>query len=323
MNEFEIIERYFTRPSADASVVLGVGDDAALLAAQGTIAVSVDTLLDGVHFPKGGPPEAFGHRALAVNLSDLAAMGARPRWCTLALTLPQVDADWLEAFAGGFHALADAHGVALVGGNLARGPLNVTVQVIGSFDAGTSALRRSGGHAGDDVWVTGTLGDAAAGLALLEARGAAVMPKQGATAGTDTLIERYYRPQPRIAAGLALAPLATAAIDISDGFAADLAHLVQASACGARIDVEALPRSPALGAAFDAERALAFMLSGGDDYELCFTAPEAARERISAVTAEAGARATRVGRLTRALQIEWLRNGTRFVPSDSGYIHFR
>ena len=357
IDEFEIIRRYFTRPSGDDDVLLGVGDDAAVLRTAGSIAVTVDTLVEGVHFPIGTAPDALGHRALAVNLSDIAAMGARPRWCTLALTLHEADPAWLEGFARGFFALAERFDVALVGGNLARGPLTITVEVIGAFD-GRAPLTRAGGRSGDDVYVTGTLGDATAGLAILTgaveagmtiptggANGSASGNTEGSGSGNAggsssggaegsasggaaqaaarrALVERFLRPTPRVEAGLALAGVATAAIDVSDGLAADLAHVCAASGCGAVVDVEALPRSAELDAVAAADEALGYALSGGDDYELCFTAAPADAARIEAALAACGTPAQRIGRLTDGAEIVFKRHGERIELPRAGYMHF-
>ena len=251
IGEFEIIARYFTRPSRDADVVLGIGDDAAVLAVDGHVAVTVDTLVAGVHFPGGTAPHLLGYRLMAVNLSDLAAMGARPRWCTLALTLPSSDEPWLDGFSRGLFELADRYGVSLIGGNLSRGPLTLTLQLMGDVE-NAGLLTRSGGHVGDDIYVTGTLGDSSAGLTLILERSAA--PPDSAAAA---LQDRFYRPVPRVGAGLALKSLATAAIDVSDGLLADLGHICKASSCGATIDVERVPLSAELLSLFPPQEALA------------------------------------------------------------------
>lgn len=327
MTEFEIIARYFTRPVEDADVLLGVGDDAALLRVDGALAVTVDTLVEGVHFPAGIAPDALGYRLLAVNLSDLAAMGAAPRWCTLALTLPAVEEGWLEGFARGLFELASRHGVSLVGGNLARGPLNCTMQLLGRVTP-AEALRRGGGRPGEDVYVTGTLGDGAGGLAVLRQRGTAGPGAGGGGApggpadAREALVTRFLRPEPRIAAGMALRGIASAAIDVSDGLAADLGHLSRASGCGAIVDVERIPLSAALTACFAPDAALAHALGGGDDYELCFAAPSAAAARVAAAAAGAGTRATRIGRLVAGAGLEWRREGEAYAPAASGYLHF-
>jgi thiamine-monophosphate kinase len=322
MREFEIIERYFSRPVGDDDVLLGVGDDAALLRAAGTIAVTVDTLVEGVHFLAGVDAEALGHRVLAVNLSDLAAMGARPRWCTLALTLAEAEPAWIERFARGFYDLAARFDVSLVGGNLARGPLSATLQLIGTVEP-DAALRRSGGRPGDDVYVSGTLGDAAAGLAILTSRSSNA---GGApTADAAALVERFLRPRPRVELGLALAGIASAAIDVSDGLAADLGHLCRASGCLAVVDVERLPLSPELVAQCSADAALERAVGGGDDYELCFTAAPARAARIEAAAAAAGTRVQRIGRLVEARAgggIAWRRGGAPYAPAAGGYVHF-
>jgi thiamine-monophosphate kinase len=239
LTEFNLIERYFTRPAAapDPDVILGIGDDAALVRVPTgmELAVATDTLVEGVHFPPQTAPETIGHKALAVNLSDMAAMGAEPRWATLALTLPQADEDWLTAFSSGFLALAAAEGVQLIGGDTTRGPLSITVQILGLLPSG-SALRRSGACAGDLVYVTGTLGDAGLALRMLQ-------HAHGSAAVAAPLAQRLNQPQPRTQEGLALRGIASAAIDISDGLCADLGHILAASGVGAHINLAALPLS--------------------------------------------------------------------------------
>ena len=322
MNEFDIIRRYFERPPRDPDVVVGVGDDAAVLSVRGRIAVTVDTLLEGVHFLPTAPPDSIGHRALAVSLSDIAAMGARPRWATLALTLRDAEPAWLESFAAGFFALADRYGLTLIGGNLTRGPLSITVEVTGDFADDEAPLTRAGARSGDDVYVTGTLGDAAGGLARLSAAGRAESASSVAERGAEhALVERYLRPQPRVDAGRALVGLATAAIDLSDGLASDLAHITKASACGAVVDIESLPLSPALESLFGAEESQRLALSGGDDYELCFTAPADAGERIARALSRCGVDARRIGRITDGGGIVYRRGGERIEP-HAGSMHF-
>jgi thiamine-monophosphate kinase len=316
LGEFEIIARYFTRPIHDPDVVIGIGDDAAVLAADGLVAVTVDTLVEGVHFPDGMAPHLLGHRLLAVNLSDLAAMGAEPRWCTLALTLPSADELWLDGFSRGLFELAERFGVGLVGGNLARGPLNLTLQLMGRVER-AHLLTRSGGHVGDDVYVTGTLGDGSAGITLITERSTA--PAGSAAAA---LKERFYRPMPRVGAGLALGPLATAAIDVSDGLLADLGHLCAASACGAAIDVEHVPVSAELMSLFPPQEVLAHALGGGDDYELCFTAPPSRAEEIEAAMEACGTPVRRIGQLIAGQSVVCRRDGEPFAPAVRGYRHF-
>jgi thiamine-monophosphate kinase len=316
IGEFDIIDRYFTRPCADPDVVLGVGDDAAVLDVHGLAAVTVDTLVAGVHFPDGIAPHLLGHRVVAVNLSDLAAMGAQPRWGTLALTLPRADELWLEGFSRGFFDLAQRHGVCLVGGNLARGPLSATLQLIGTVEHG-AFLTRGGGNLGDDVYVTGTLGDGAAGIALIKER------VDGAEGSAEAALkDRYYRPRPRVAEGLALRRLASAAIDVSDGLLADLGHICAASGCGAVIDVERLPLSAELLSLFPPQAAQAYALGGGDDYELCFTASPARAQQVEAAVEALGTPVRRIGQLVPGQEVVCRRDGEPFAPPSSGYRHF-
>lgn len=262
MNEFELIAQYFK--SGDGDALLGIGDDAAIIpAGEAPLTIAVDTLVDGRHFPHGSDPASIGHRALAVNLSDLAAMGATPRYCTLALTLPEFDADWLSGFSKAMLALAARYQVQLIGGDTTRGPLTVTVQVIGCQQQ--PAMRRSGARPGDLIAVSGHPGDAAAGLRRL------LQDERPDT--TDVLAQRFLFPEPRVALGQQMAGQASAAIDISDGLLADLGHIAAQSRCGAVIDATRLPLSPALLAAHGRAEAEMLALSGGDDYELCFTLP--------------------------------------------------
>jgi len=316
IGEFEIIERYFTRAGSDRDVILGIGDDAAVIAVDGHVAVTVDTLVAGVHFPDGMAPNLLGHRLLAVNLSDLAAMGARPRWSTLALTMPAADELWLDGFSRGLFELADRYGVSLVGGNLSRGPLTLTMQLMGTVEP-KNMLTRGGGHVGDDVYVTGTLGDSSAGIMLILERSSA---PQGSAAAA--LKERFYRPVPRVGAGLALGPLATAAIDVSDGLLADLGHICKASGCGATIDVERVPLSAELLSLFPPQEALAHALGGGDDYELCFTAPPSRAEEIEAALEAAATPLRRIGQLAAGQTVVCRRDGEPFAPAVRGFRHF-
>jgi thiamine-monophosphate kinase len=316
IDEFEIIARYFTRSTGDSNVVLGVGDDAAVIAVDGHVAVTVDTLVAGVHFPDGMAPHVVGYRLMAVNLSDLAAMGATPRWCTLALTLPKADELWLDGFSRGLFELADRYGVSLVGGNLSRGPLALTLQLMGTVEP-KNMLTRGGGHVGDDIYVTGTLGDGSAGIALILERSSA---PQGSAAAA--LKERFYRPVARVPAGLALGPLATAAIDVSDGLLADLAHICKASGCGAAIDVERVPLSAELLSLFPPQEALAHALGGGDDYELCFTAPPSRADEIEAALEAASTPVRRIGQLVAGQTVVCRRDGEPFTPPVRGYRHF-
>lgn len=269
--EFEIIARFFSRPGTRKDVVLGIGDDAALLdvPAGHTLVAAMDTLVEGIHFPVGIPSSAIGHRALAVNLSDLAAMGAEPAWALLSLSLPRSDAAWLGGFAEGFHALADRFSVALVGGDTVRGSLVITVQVLGILPVGRG-MTRSGARPGDALYVTGIPGEAAAGLACLQ--------QQRPESAAERLRQRFLYPEPRLSLGRSVREVATAAMDVSDGLLADLGKLCQASSCGARIDLESLPSSPSMTAVFAPAACERFALSGGDDYELLITVPP---ERIA------------------------------------------
>ncbi len=296
MNEFELSARFFTRPPRSASVVCGVGDDAALLAPTPgmQLVAAVDMLVAGRHFFAEVDPASLGHKSLAVNLSDIAAMGAMPRWALLAGALPDSDPAWLGAFARGFHALADAHGVDLVGGDTTRGPLNLCVTILGEVPAG-QAVMRAGARPGDDVHVSGALGDAALAVAAMTGRTALDASALAAAR------RRLDWPVPRVALGQALAGTATAMLDVSDGLTGDLGHILDASKAGATIELAAIPCSPALAAKLNGtERALGLhcLLAGGDDYELCFTAPRAARARIDAIAAATGVPLARIGEIT-------------------------
>ncbi|HXD83239.1 MAG TPA: thiamine-phosphate kinase [Rudaea sp.] len=308
MAEFALIDLIRERCDVTrADVRLGIGDDAALLAvpAGQLLTVSTDTLVAGVHFPHEATARDIGWKALAVNLSDLAAMGAEPAWATLALTLPSADARWVAEFADGFAELARDYRVALVGGDTTQGPLSITVTIHG-FVPEAAALTRAGARAGDGVYVTGTLGDAAAGLKLslpsLAKEGSKasnfflpLRAGEGAEGGRGQLLERLHRPAPRIAQGLLLRGRATACIDVSDGLAADLRHICTASGVGAQIDAYALPASPELIAAFGTDDRRALQLAGGDDYELCFTVPDALAPDLLRDLADSGCAATRIG----------------------------
>jgi thiamine-monophosphate kinase len=312
--EFEIIARYFTRPAPDPAVRVGIGDDAAIVVPDGPIAVAVDTLNAGTHFPPGLDADAIGHRALAVNLSDLAAVGARPRWATLALSLSEADPGWLEAFAAGFFRLADRYGVSLIGGDTTRGPLSITVGIIG--DSAAAPLLRSGGQSGDRVLVSGTLGDSAAALEHF------ATAERARSADASALIRRFAYPEPRVALGGALAGIAHAAIDVSDGLLADLSHICRQSGCGVAIDLDSLPLSSSLRALYPAERAETFALSGGDDYELCFTVAPADVARVREIAARVGTPVADIGELTAGAGIQGRRGGRSRALAPAGYVHF-
>jgi len=318
LSEFQLIHRFFDRTAGSEHVALGVGDDAAVVAvpADHELVVAIDTLVAGVHFPIDTCAADIGYKALAVNLSDLAAMGADPAWATLALTLPESDAAWLEAFAGGFFELADAWDVSLIGGDTTHGPLTVTVQIAGHVPAG-QALRRSGARAGDEVWVTGTLGDAALALSHWEG---------GARLSADALeqaLRRLNRPMPRLREGLALRSVAHAAIDISDGLGADLGHILEASGVGATLQLEALPLSRSVRDQFGSGADWRLPLAGGDDYELCFTAPPDKRSKIVACFEALATPCTCIGSIEALPGLRCVTpEGTRIALDSLGYDHF-
>lgn len=316
-SEFDLIRRHFTRDTRHTA--LAVGDDAALLAPRPgmQLAVSTDMLVAGTHFFADAEPEALGWKTLAVNLSDLAAMGAEPRWAFLALSLPGADETWLAAFARGFFACAQAHGVDLAGGDTTRGPLNLCVTVVGEVPAG-AAITRGGARAGEDLWITGTPGLAALGLAHL--RGELVLAADHAARCLDAL----HRPQPRVAFGLALRGLASAMLDVSDGLLGDLGHILEASACGARLEAAALPLAALRAAGADEALARRCVLSGGDDYELLFAAPAARRDAIAALGHALALPVARIGSLTADAGRIVLReaDGREQAAVARGYDHF-
>jgi thiamine-monophosphate kinase len=301
--------------------VLGIGDDAALLrpSAGQQLVACTDTLIAGVHFPHDTPPEDIGWKSLAVNLSDLAAMGAQPAWAMLALTLPQADAGFVERFAEGFAQLARAHAVSLVGGDTTQGPLSITISAFGFIPEG-QALLRSGARIGDAVFVTGTLGEAAGALRLLRDSG---LGTRGSGKQYPGLFARLNRPQPRIAAGLALRGIANACIDVSDGLLADLGHICQASNVGAEVQADSLPISQPLRQAFVPEQCRDFALSGGDDYGLCFTASKEDTPRIDEAFSKLDCGVTRIGRIVAEPGVRVLdANGTAMETPRRGWQHF-
>ena len=320
VSEFSLIDRYFAVQGLHrADVALGIGDDCAVLRppADQQLVVTLDTLVADVHFFAATDPENLGHKALAVNLSDLAAMGATPAWATLGLTLPKVDEPWLACFMKGLFGLADRHGVQLVGGDTTYGPNTaITMQAHGFVPAG-AALRRDGARPGDLVYVTGALGDA--GLALAVAGGQTTAP----TEHHRYVQARLERPEPRIAQGLALRGIASAAIDISDGLAQDLGHILERSGVGVRLDVAYLPLSPALIASLNQDAALTTALTGGDDYELCFTVPPERIAQLETVAAAWDCRCTRIGAITAEPGLRPIRaDGSAFFLERLGYDHF-
>jgi thiamine-monophosphate kinase len=324
--ETALIERYFRHlGSVRTDVILGIGDDAAVLRTTPgmDLVQTTDALVEGVHFHAGAPARSLGHRALAVNLSDLAAMGATPAWALLALTLPAVDEHWLAEFATGFGLLARRHQVALVGGNLSRGPLNITVQLSGMVPAAT-ALRRSGAQPGDELWVSGTLGDAAAGLHYTNAAAvplaAARLP--ASAADRDWLRARFEYPTPRVALGQALRGSASSCMDLSDGLLADLPRLADASGCGVELALDQLPLSAALRA-IAADAGWQRALQGGEDYELCFTAAPHNAVRLQQIAAELAVPLTRCGVLRAGAGVELRLGGSVIQFSQSPFDHFR
>lgn len=319
LDEFALIERIARRTRARADIVLGIGDDAALLqpAPGQQLAVTADTLNAGVHFPAESAPADIGWKALAANLSDLAAMGAVPAWCTLSLSLPQAEGDWLDAFADGLFALADASGIAVVGGDTTRGPLSISITAIGRVPA-AQALRRDGARVGDDIWVSGHPGEAAGALRLwqqgrLDVRGVV------ADAAHERLRQRLQRPMPRLSLGLALRTCAHAAADVSDGLLADLGHIASRSGVAAVLQADAVPLSAALHTALGDAAALDCALRGGDDYELCFTAAPERRQAVQALTADLALPLARIGVIAegRGVHCEGDAGAGR-----SGYRHF-
>ncbi|EGP9588505.1 thiamine-phosphate kinase [Salmonella enterica] len=318
--EFSLIARYFDRVrSSRLDVETGIGDDCALLniPEKQTLAISTDTLVAGNHFLPDIDPADLAYKALAVNLSDLAAMGADPAWLTLALTLPEVDEPWLEAFSDSLFALLNYYDMQLIGGDTTRGPLSMTLGIHGYIPAGR-ALKRSGAKPGDWIYVTGTPGDSAAGLAVLQNR-------LQVSEETDAhyFIQRHLRPTPRILHGQALRDIASAAIDLSDGLISDLGHIVKASGCGARVDVDALPKSDAMMRHVDDGQALRWALSGGEDYELCFTVPELNRGALDVAIGQLGVPFTCIGQMSADIEgLNFVRDGMPVTFDWKGYDHF-
>jgi len=317
MTEFDLIRRYFTRATPNA--LLGIGDDAALLKVSNgnVLAVSCDMLASGTHFFPDADPFLLGHKTLAVNLSDMAAMGATPRWATLAIALPDADETWLERFSAGFFALAQQYGVELIGGDTTRGPLNLCVTILGEVPA-QQALQRSGARHGDEIWVSGTLGDAALALVHLQGR-IALSGEELATCA-----QVLHQPQPRVALGLALRGIASSAIDISDGLLADLGHILDASHAAAEIGLALLPVSAVMRAYVELPLGKQCALSGGDDYELCFTAPAVRHAEIMSISARLGLPLTCIGKIVAGRGcIVHDAAGNRLNLGSGGYEHFR
>ncbi|MBI5912698.1 MAG: thiamine-phosphate kinase [Betaproteobacteria bacterium] len=317
-SEFDIIRRYFTRPVKRA--LLGVGDDCALIAPEpgAVLAVSTDMLVEGRHFFAGADAAKLGHKALAVNLSDLAAMGAAPRYATLALALPEADETWLAQFTQGFFTLAGVFGVELIGGDTTRGPRNIAITVIGAVPP-ELALRRDGAKVGDEVWLSGCTGDAALALAHLNAR------VRLSDAALAHCLARLHAPVPCVALGVALRGLASSAIDVSDGLVADLGHIGERSGVSVELRFADVPRSPALAACADERLAQECLLAGGDDYELAFTAAPDSRARVAALAAELGIALTRIGSVsagTPGLVSVYDASGKIMHIASKGFDHF-
>lgn len=314
MAEFELIAKYFTRP---AQADLGVGDDAALIRVRPgyQLAISADMSVAGTHFFADIDPFAIGWKSMAVNVSDMAAMGAEPRWATLSIALPQIDDAWLQGFSAGLFACADAFGVSLIGGDTTRGPLNIAINILGEVPLG-QALQRNGARAGDDIWVSGVLGQAA--LWLQHRLGKLDLHAQDVA----LLATAMHAPQPRVALGQALRGVATAVLDISDGLLADLTHILEASAVGARLEWSAMPK-PLLQQSAVTEAVLQqAVLAGGDDYELCFTAARQHRDALSVLAAELALPLHRIGHITAAAGLQVFDGEAAVVLSQKGYTHF-
>ena len=326
-SEFDIIKTYFTHIGASPDwpewLTTGIGDDAAVLNThpEEQLLISIDTLNVGVHFLDDTQPEDIGYKALAVNVSDIAAMGGQPVWFTLAISLPTVDHDWLKGFSTGLSEMATQHNIKLVGGDTTRGPLSITIQIAGQIPT-NQALKRSGAKPGDDIYVTGTLGNAAAGLKLLQQDLSEFDTHQ------QMLIDSLHRPSPRVEVGLALRKLATACIDISDGLVGDLGHILEESMIvsdiiGAELNIECIPLSESLqqsGLAVDVQNELA--LHGGDDYELCFTAPQSARAAIEAISQQTACHITKIGSIISEQGLFVIDKEQRKAITKTGFDHF-
>ena len=318
--EFSLIKKYFLTPSIPNEVVLGIGDDCAIVSVpEGEqLAITTDTLVEGVHFPPGTAAEDIGYKSVAVNLSDLAAMGARPAWLTLALSLPQQDDGWLSAFSQSFLAAAGRYDARLIGGDTTQGPLGITVQALGRVTP-NKVMRRDAANPGDAVYVSGTLGDAAAGLKILGLGG----PRDDNQAW---LVERLNRPEPRVELGMRVADYCRCAIDISDGLAADLGHILEASRCGATVHLNRLPLSRRLvdysmgRDAVDWNR----VLTGGDDYELCLVVAPDYEDRLMSLAGELALPLARIGVIEAHPGLDIIdEDGSKFLLESSGYEHFR
>jgi thiamine-monophosphate kinase len=317
LSEFSLIQRYFTRPTPSA--VLGVGDDAALVRVGSgmELAISTDMLVCGTHFFADADPYLLGCKALAVNISDIAAMGGQPRWATLAIALPSEDEAWLERFSAGFFALADEYKVELIGGDTTRGPLNLSITIMGEVPQG-KALRRDGAQADDEIWVSGKLGDAALALAHLQGK---VELDAATLAATENAL---HRPVPRVALGIELRGIARSAIDISDGLLADLGHILERSHKGAEIHYAKLPVSAHLRPYMAQALGQGCVLAGGDDYELCFTAPVARHADIEKVSTQLALPLACIGKIVTGGGCKvYAADGSEMKVEETGYDHFK
>ncbi|WP_041415870.1 thiamine-phosphate kinase [Shewanella halifaxensis] len=318
MKEFQLIESFFTgRAQSRKDIAVGIGDDCAIVqpAENKCIAISCDTLVENVHFFPDMPAKELGIKSLAVNLSDLASMGAEPAWMTLALTLPEVDESWLADFSAGLFEIAEYYGVALIGGDTTRGPRSITITINGQLPKG-KGLTRSGAKNGDWIYVTGTLGDAALGLDLLRNK------VEVSSEDRSYLINRHYRPTPRVLAGQSLRTIASSAIDISDGLVSDIQHVLKASNVGAVINVDNIPMSEPLTRSVSTELALSYALTGGEDYELLFTVPEAQKGMLEISLAESGVKFTQIGQVCTGGQLRLVAGNQPFEPVNLGFEHF-
>ena len=317
--EFNLINTYFLSPSNRKDVVLGVGDDCAIVSVpeDKQLAITTDTLVDGVHFPADTSPEDIACKAIAVNLSDLAAMGAEPAWLTLALSLPRVDERWIKSFSDSFRKMAEKYHVQLIGGDTTQGPLSMTVQAMG-FVEPDNIMRRDGARPGDVIYVSGTLGDAAAGLRILQ-------QGQAIDANTAWLLNRLNRPQARVELGMKASAYCKCAIDISDGLAADLGHVLEASNCGATVNIDSIPLSHQLveNSINRNEVDWEMVLSGGDDYELCLVVNPEHENELMQTASEISLALTRIGVIEEHAALKFVDNtGAKYLPGRGGYEHF-
>lgn len=318
MDEFALIDRYFAARRVDrADVKLGIGDDAAVASVPTgfDLVVATDSIVEGTHFPAGTAPRSLGYRCLAVNLSDLAAMGAEPMWCTLALSIPSAEPEWLQAFADGFFDLAERFDVALLGGDTVSGPMVMTVTAHGRVGPG-KYVNRSGAGPGQGIYITGRTGEARAGLQILTG-----LPVDDVESG-DRLIRRFLYPDPRVAEGSAIANIATAMIDVSDGLHVDVQKLLRASQLGADLDASKVRLSHDLLACFSPREALELALTGGDDYELCFTVPAENEAEVEQLIAGSNCPISRIGETRSQLDIRWTHEGQPYSVSENSFRHF-